>query len=245
MVLDFGMEGDMDLDMLDLPSKSKVITTGENPLLAALGDMSGSWKDTCDIDGAGLDPLSPRDDMVHVNLSPPAEPTEFSVDVCKDASQSGIEVELVKDMVLVTKLGPMTAWNAAHADDWDLIVRTGDRILRINDCADSCDAIMTELRRERRLQMSLRHPKEFNIVVDGGEDGLGLVVPRGRAKLDMLKVKAVGAGAVSEWNSAHPELEVWAGDRITCVNGICRDPVRMRQELESGTTVKITFLRPV
>lgn len=174
----------------------------------------------------------------------------FLVEIVKDAFGSGVELECCDSMLLVAKLrrGPMRDWNARHVDSPGVMVRPGDRILRVNGLDGPDSVLIEELRREQDLRLVLRHAAEMEVLIDkaGAELGMGVVL--GTIQVSMLKISALKDGRIGEWNREQQrrgsELQVMVGDRITSVNGVHNDAQKMLLKLQSLDEISMVVIRP-
>jgi len=177
---------------------------------------------------------------------PDLGPGEFLIDVHKDEDGAGLEIESISGMLLVAKLkrGPMIAWNAEHAHEPHLMVKAGDRIVGVNGVESDSSRLIDELKRGTRLRLVMRHPREFKVCLEKNGRELGMCVIGGNVKLDMLKISALRAGVVEDWNRSHSSAAIASGDRIISVNGIDNEPAKMLDELRANDVLHVTVIRP-
>jgi len=187
-------------------------------------------------------------DMVHggevVDLLDPLEPGKFVVDIWKDASGAGMDIECVGEALIIARLRPgaVQEWN--DSQEKHCAVRVGDRIVRVNDADGDHEALVEELTTRRRLRMVLQRGTEFQVELHKGGRPLGICVISGNGKLDMLKISALREGVVEDWSAENPDKRIRPDDCITGVNGFSNDPERMLKELGDAEDLVLTMLRP-
>lgn len=74
--------------------------------------------------------------------------------------------------------------------------------------------------------------------------GMDTVARQSHFEGPCLKVKKVKEGLVSDWNSAHPDREVKAGDYMLEVNGVRGNTERLYEAIGSNITIDIVLSRP-
>lgn len=169
-------------------------------------------------------------------------PEEYEVECSKDDADSGLEVEHLNGMLLVTRLGPMKAWNARCKRA--VRVRQGDRILGINGKEGDCRALFQELRSNSRLRLRMRHAKEFCVFIDRGDRELGMEVMASKVKIESIKIRAISKGAVDDYNKSGEGEPIMVGDRIINVNGIVNNPPGMFHAIQEHGRIYLTLIRP-
>jgi len=171
------------------------------------------------------------------NLVPKAEdaqPSEYRIIIEKgddaDGLGLGLDVDLTDGPTLLVdavQAGLVQRWNAANARH-GMEVRKGDRIVEVNGVRGDSRQLVEQLNRDATMQMVIRRPEEFRVVVrKGGETkklGLELSYCAGGAT---LLVQAVNDGLVQMWNEVHMEQQVKRGHRIVEVNGEQGDSKRL------------------
>mmetsp|Transcript_62198 Transcript_62198/g.115438 ORF Transcript_62198/g.115438 Transcript_62198/m.115438 type:complete len:241 (+) Transcript_62198:98-820(+) len=181
----------------------------------------------------------------HSTPSPPASPSEFRVEMAKDAEgMTGLVIATTQGMVIVAKEpdGPARLWNENNPPH--VQIRIGDRVLEVNDASDSPSDILHTMRQSKRLKMRLRHSTVFSVLLDKEGHGLGLALDETNDDIDMLHLRGIAArGVVSDWNAAHPNRCIQVNDRIVRVNGLQGDADGMLECLRSNSKLELDILR--
>merc|ERR1712194_63701 len=96
-----------------------------------------------------------------------------------------------------------------------------------------------------KLEMMLRRPTEFSVVVERGPDSkdLGFALEHSPTGYSLL-VQNLKDGLIIEWNQLHPDNIVQCGDRIISVNGVCGLTDRLMRELVRKQKLTLVFRRP-
>lgn len=171
---------------------------------------------------------------------------EFLVSVTKDTVGTGLEVESIRGMLLVSRVkkGPVSAWNERHADNPEVHVKPGDRIVKVNGKQGDDEMLIAEVRGSSSLTMLVRRAHQFNVTVEKNGKELGMAVVGGNVNLDMLKISALREGVIDRWNKSNPDLEVRIEDRIVVVNGVSGDPNDMIETMQQNQRLEMTLIRP-
>lgn len=175
------------------------------------------------LDDWGFEEWTPGTHVVDVDLMP----GEYLIEVQKRMGSIGVDVEMLEDMVLVSRVhpGPVQDWNDARRELGFDIMRPGDRMLSVNEEAGVANMVQ-ELKRAEHLTMTLRHPYDNTLKIE--KQGR-----RPQAK----------SGNTCEWTDELLEDAVMAGDRIVSVNDI-PGPVQLLQELKTSTRLNVNLIRP-
>mmetsp|Transcript_56450 Transcript_56450/g.104508 ORF Transcript_56450/g.104508 Transcript_56450/m.104508 type:complete len:138 (-) Transcript_56450:81-494(-) len=98
------------------------------------------------------------------------------------------------------------------------------------------------------LRDDLKDWKTFSVSIDQALDekiGLGV---NPDVESGGLKVVALQAGSIAEWNKSRPDCQVCVGDRLVEVNGINSASGNihlMMEQCKKGGRLELTFKRPV
>jgi len=155
---------------------------------------------------------------------PAASPTEFSFTVEKDPSlkQLGLDLDPNDGRTLfVTDIrqGPFLTYNETAADEVKL--RKGDFIVRINGVEANAEMLIEQFKKESRFEVLVKRPMEVRAVIDRtsikAQHGMDFFEKPGIGSLLVTNVSLESAAA--DWNQAHEEASIKAGDRIVEVKG--------------------------
>eukprot|EP00415_Alexandrium_ostenfeldii_P000731 UN0731 len=169
---------------------------------------------------------------------------EFRITVRKVSAESSVGVSLdPKDsctaIVISVCPGPIQAWNLAHKNRQ---VRPNDRMISVNGVQGDAQLLLERLQQDRQLDIMLRRPREFRVLVAANRS-LGMTVsyaPRGTSLLvDCVKQH----GLVRVWNDANPHHEVQVHDRIVEVNGRRGPPDLLLRALNSAGALELVLFR--
>ncbi|CAJ1359111.1 unnamed protein product [Effrenium voratum] len=89
------------------------------------------------------------------------------------------------------------------------------------------------------LRVSYCHQSVSKVTVTIGSNRLGVDADWSDGKT--LYIKAILAGAVSDWNKENPTLAVQPGDRVISVNGVSGDAQAMVREIKDRSLLQLLF----
>eukprot|EP00927_Polykrikos_kofoidii_P020322 TRINITY_DN19613_c0_g1_i2.p1 TRINITY_DN19613_c0_g1~~TRINITY_DN19613_c0_g1_i2.p1 ORF type:complete len:370 (+),score=54.69 TRINITY_DN19613_c0_g1_i2:44-1111(+) len=143
-------------------------------------------------------------------------------------------------VVQVEDNGPVKEWNDSNKGER---IIAGDLIVAINGAHASAEEMLSTIRSETHLVLTLRRLMQYEVVIQK-KKCVGLEVSS--RKDTILIVKLVGEGGpVEEWNrTAQPQNVVRIGDRITKVNGVMGNTVELLDEIRTSNTVTLCLRRP-
>jgi len=170
--------------------------------------------------------------------------SEFSINVKKAERESSAGLALdPKDscsaVVISVWPGPVQAWNMANRDRE---VRPNDRIISVNGARGDVQLILDRLREDQDLEIVLRRPTEFRVLV-AAKRSLGITVRYAPHGTSLLVDRVNQHGLVKVWNMAYPDHEVQVHDRIVEVNGIRGPPDLLLRELNSAGALELVIFR--
>mmetsp|Transcript_31981 Transcript_31981/g.74927 ORF Transcript_31981/g.74927 Transcript_31981/m.74927 type:complete len:246 (-) Transcript_31981:61-798(-) len=176
----------------------------------------------------------------------PPEDEDFWVTINKgEDGVTGLIVETTGDIVFVAKvkdnLGPLHEWNASAPAEQKVCV--GDRILQVNDVIGTGPGLTQAMKESQELRMRVRHPKRLTIKLEKAGRGLGITLNEVNAKIEMLRIRAVGKGVLQDWNNDNPDSAIQVEDRIVKVNGVMRDPEAMLKTLKESSELELEIVR--
>mmetsp|Transcript_77112 Transcript_77112/g.218214 ORF Transcript_77112/g.218214 Transcript_77112/m.218214 type:complete len:341 (-) Transcript_77112:149-1171(-) len=152
-------------------------------------------------------------------------------------TQDGVMAQLIE-----LKEGPLLAYNDNVKPSHQL--RPGDFIMEVNGTCGQAVKIVQRMKKEARLEMTVKRPQNFGIVLDkkgtGNPLGIDFLKPTGRA----LLINGIAQGPLERWNASNGSEAARVGDRIVAVNGQGGTAAELLSAIKAGNRFQLTIERP-
>jgi hypothetical protein len=102
------------------------------------------------------------------------------------------------------------------------------------------DDLIAKLNQEQRTKDAIT---QFKIIVDKGENGLG--VDLFKSMDTFVMIKTIKGGTIHDWNKAHPEAKVFPADRIVAVNGKHGNGAMLAALIRDSSQLEMVIQRPI
>jgi len=145
----------------------------------------------------------------------------------------GLNLDALDGTLLIisaVKAGPFRSYNEIVEDEEEHLL-PGDSIVSVNGERGSSQVLLERLKVDAALELSIKRPKKFEIVIQRSYSPLGLQVehaPNGTS----LMVKAVNPGLIKDWNLSHRGTGIKRRDRVVSVNGSRGNPAELMAEMK-------------
>lgn len=122
----------------------------------------------------------------------------------------------------------------------------GDFLFSVNGVASDVTAMVAELEQSLKLELYVRRPVEFSILVNKmDKHRIGCELAYDTRIGTTLVIQDINDGLVQVWNeSNHPSMAVLAGDRIAAVNGQRGKAEALLEMLGASQQLQLTLQRP-
>jgi len=171
---------------------------------------------------------------------------EFGVSLAKEkGAPPGLELDSADGVtvrVSAVSEGPVQAYN--DSEETKDKVGPGDFIVRANKAEGDSSKILKELKSATVLEVTVRRPEEFCVVLERSDTRKPLGVELKKPAGSELIVAKITKGAVQDWNSSHADREVRKGDRVVAVCGKRGAANELQKELNSQKLAVLTVVRP-
>lgn len=176
---------------------------------------------------------------------PPGPGPEFTVTMQKtEGSVLGLDVDLLDGETLHVssiKAGMLDNHNKTAPDDCKVL--PGVFIIGVNGVQGNAQLMVTRLKEDRTITLTLRRPSEFSIVATKKGGTLGMDLNYAPTGISLLVLK-VNDGPVAEWNKANPDMQVKKFDRISAVNGVAGTSKELYEKMKSSDVLHLVISRP-
>ena len=133
--------------------------------------------------------------------------------------------------------GAVSDWNKENPTK---AVQPGDRVISVNGVTGDAQAMVREIKDRNLLLLFQKASDDKMVTVSvSGSNSLGMDADWGDGKT--LYIKAILAGAVSDWNKENPTKAVQPGDRVISVNGVTGDAQAMAREIKDRNLLLLLF----
>lgn len=174
---------------------------------------------------------------------------EFTCCIDRAAGTSlGLNLDALDGTLLIisaVKAGPVRSYNETVEDEEEQML-PGDSIISVNGERGNSQALLERLKLDSALELSIKRPKAFQIVIPRAYGPLGLHVehaPNGTS----LMVKTVNPGLIKDWNLSHRGTGIKRRDRVISVNGSRGNPAelmaKMKQAVVAGDRLELEICR--
>lgn len=165
---------------------------------------------------------------------------EFAIQLLRAPGESlGLDLDSLDGtglLICAIKSGPVRTYNS-FAPTKAMQLRSGDRIHEVNGVSGDGKAMLEKLKVDETLQMLIRRPTLFPVVIPRAYGPLGLQVEHTVTGINLL-VKAVNHGLIRDFN----ELQTGQGlgaqirrkDRICKVNGEKGNPLELLSKMKNA-----------
>lgn len=111
--------------------------------------------------------------------------------------------------------------------------------------AQDLDDLIAKLKQEQlNVPPQLRAPiTQIKIIVDKGENGRGVDLPKSMDTFVMIKT--IKGGIIHDWNKTHPEAKVLPTDRIVAVNGKHGNGAMLAALIRDSSQLEMVIQRPI
>eukprot|EP00930_Biecheleria_cincta_P021459 TRINITY_DN15901_c0_g3_i2.p1 TRINITY_DN15901_c0_g3~~TRINITY_DN15901_c0_g3_i2.p1 ORF type:complete len:212 (+),score=37.68 TRINITY_DN15901_c0_g3_i2:384-1019(+) len=147
----------------------------------------------------------------------------------------GLNLDALDGTLLIisaVKAGPVRNYNETVEDE-EYHMLPGDSIVSVNGERGNSQALLERLKLDAALELSIKRPKTFGIVIPRAYGPLGLQVehaPHGSS----LLVNMVNPGLIKDWNLSHRGTGIKKRDRVVAVNGSRGNPAELMAKMKQA-----------
>lgn len=161
---------------------------------------------------------------------------EFTCSIDRPAGTSlGLNLDALDGTLLIIsamKAGPVRSYNETVEDEEEALL-PGDAIVSVNGERGSSQALLERLKLDTALELSIKRPKTFGIVIQRAYGPLGLQVEHAPNGTSLL-VKMVNPGLIKDWNLSHRGTGIKRRDRVVSVNGLRGNPAELMANMKQA-----------
>lgn len=161
---------------------------------------------------------------------------EFTCCIDRAAGTSlGLNLDALDGTLLIisaVKAGPVRSYNETVEDE-EYHLLPGDSIVSVNGERSSSQALLERLKLDAALELSIKRPKAFGIVIPRAYGPLGLQVEHAPHGTSLL-VKMVNPGLIKDWNLSHRGTGIKRRDRVVSVNGSRGNPAELMAKMKQA-----------